>query len=75
MTCFQYQNSSRTGNIKLERPLAQEGVGTYLSYLDTPVKQQLWTNVILVFMDVIQQAAVGHKLCHQLNGGAQTHPQ
>lgn len=44
---------------------------TYLRNLDTPVEQQLRANVVLVLVHVVQEAAVGHELGDQLDGGAQ----
>lgn len=48
---------------------------TYLCYLDTPVQQELGANIVLVFMDIIQEAAMRHQLSDQLNGGAQADTQ
>ena len=50
-------------------------VSSYLGDLDTPVEQQLRADVVLVFVDVVEEAAVGHELGDQLCGGAQAHPQ
>lgn len=50
-------------------------VVTHLGDLDTPVEQQLRANVVLVLMHVVQQAAMGHELGHQLDGGAQADAQ
>ena len=72
---FSISKCSRSGSKKLGKSLPQEVTGTYLSYLDAPVKQQLRSDVVLVFMDVIQQAAVRHELRDQLDGWAQTHTQ
>lgn len=43
----------------------------YLCNLDTPVEQQLRSNVVLVLMHIVEEAAVGHELGDQLDGGAQ----
>jgi len=45
----------------------------YLSDLDTPVEQQLRSDVVLVLVHVVEEAAVGHELRDQLDGGAQAH--
>lgn len=47
----------------------------YLGNLDTPVKQQLGANVVLVLVDVVEEAPVRHQLCHQLDGGTQADTQ
>lgn len=48
---------------------------THLGDLDTPVEQQLRADVVLVLVHVVQQAAMGHELGHQLDGGAQADAQ
>lgn len=48
---------------------------TDLSNLDTPIKEQLGTDAILVLPDVFKQAAVRHQLGDQLHGGGQADPQ
>lgn len=48
---------------------------SYLGDLNTPVEQQLGANVVFVFMNIVQQTAMGHELSDQLYGGAQTHSQ
>lgn len=48
---------------------------SYLGDLDTPVEHQLRADVVLVFVDVVEEAAVGHELGDQLDGGAQADPQ
>ncbi len=50
-------------------------VVTYLGNLDTPVEQQLRSNVVLVLVHVVEEAAVGHELGDQLDGGAQADAQ
>lgn len=47
----------------------------YLGDLDTPVEQQLGANVVLVLVDVVEQAPVRHQLCDQLDGGTQADAQ
>ena len=47
----------------------------YLGYLHTPVEQVLRADVVLVLLDVVQQAAVGHELSDQLHRGGQADPQ
>lgn len=47
----------------------------YLGDLDTPVEQQLRSDVVLVLVHVVEQAAVGHELGDQLDGGAQADAQ
>lgn len=47
----------------------------YLGNLDTPVEQQLGPNVVLVLMDIVEQAPMRHQLCYQLDGGTQAHAQ
>lgn len=48
---------------------------TYLGDLDTPVEQQLRSDVVLVLVHVVEEAAVGHELGDQLDGGAQADAQ
>lgn len=50
-------------------------VVTYLSDLDTPVEQQLRSNVVFVLVHIVEQAAMGHELGDQLDGGAQADTQ
>lgn len=50
-------------------------VVTHLGDLDTPVEQQLWADVVLVLVHVVEQAAVGHELGDQLDGGTQADSQ
>lgn len=47
----------------------------YLGDLDTPVEQQLGANVVLVLVDVVEQAPVRHELCDQLDGGTEADAQ
>lgn len=39
----------------------------YLCNLHTPVEEVLGADVVLVLSDVIQEAAVRHQLCDELN--------
>lgn len=39
----------------------------YLCNLHTPVEEVLRADVVLVLSDVIQEAAIRHQLCDQLN--------
>lgn len=56
--------------------LSQDGGrGPYLSDLNTPVEQGLRADVVLVRPDVVEQAAVGHELGHQLHVGGQADAQ
>lgn len=48
---------------------------SYLRNLDTPVEQQLGPNVVLVLVDVVEQAPVRHQLRDQLDGGTQADTQ
>lgn len=50
-------------------------VVTYLGDLDTPVEQQLRSDVVLVLVHVVEEASVGHELGDQLDGGAQADAQ
>lgn len=50
-------------------------VVTHLGDLDTPVEQQLRSDVVLVLVHVVKQAAMGHELGYQLDGGAQADSQ
>ena len=43
--------------------------------MDTPVEQQLRSDVVLVLVYVVEEAAVGHELGDQLDGGAQADAQ
>lgn len=43
------------------------GRSAYLSDLHTPVEQVLGADVVLVRLDVVEQAAIGHELGHQLH--------
>lgn len=47
----------------------------YLGNLDTPVEQQLGANVVLVLVDVVEEAPVRHQLRDQLDGGTQADTQ
>ncbi len=47
----------------------------YLGDLDTPVEQQLRSDVVLVLMDIVEQAPVRHQLCDQLDGGTKADTQ
>lgn len=47
----------------------------YLGNLDTPVEEDLRTNAVYVFPDIVQQAAVRHQLSDQLHGRGQTNPE
>ena len=48
---------------------------TDLSNLDTPVEEQLGTDVVLVLPDIFKEAAIRHQLGDQLHGGSQADPQ
>lgn len=47
----------------------------YLGNLDTPIQQQLGSNVVLVLMDIVEEAPMRHQLCDQLDGGTQADAQ
>lgn len=66
--------AARTG-VAGRHPLVTPIAVTHLGDLDTPVEQQLRPDVVLVLVHVVEQAAVGHELGDQLDGGAQAHAQ
>lgn len=47
----------------------------YLGNLDTPIEQQLGSDVVLVLVDIVEQAPMRHQLCDQLDGGTQADAQ
>lgn len=57
------------------QPVIRDPTVTYLGDLDTPVEQQLRADVVLVLVHVVEEAAVGHELRDQLDGGAQADAQ
>lgn len=56
-------------------PQSCPGALSYLGDLHTPVEQVLGADVVLVLPHVVQQAAVGHQLRHQLHRGGQADAQ
>lgn len=56
-------------------PQSCPGALSYLGDLHTPVEQVLGADVVLVLPHVVQQAPVGHQLCHQLHRGGQADAQ
>lgn len=53
----------------------QNALVTYFCDLDTPIEQVLGTDIVLMLTDVVQEAAIGHELCDELNGGGQADAQ
>lgn len=78
MTTFTPVNThSNTQTLQRHRmpPSFDPTAVTYLGNLDTPVEQQLRSDVVLVLVHVVEEAAVGHELGDQLDGGAQADAQ
>lgn len=69
-TCQQYSNA-QTPQHKQTPSSFDLIIVIYLCNLDTPVEQQLRSNVVLVLVHIVEEAAVGHELGDQLDGGAQ----
>lgn len=56
-------------------PSGQSPSSAHLCDLHTPVEQVLGADVVLVLSDIVQEAAIGHQLCDELDGGGQADAQ
>lgn len=77
---LQITHSLRVAHVQLSlvsptTPQSCPGPLSYLGNLHTPVEQVLGADVVLVLPHVVQEAAIGHQLRHQLHRGGQADAQ
>lgn len=72
------ESNSKAETSQVERratKLFTKYIWSYLGNLNTPIKQQLGPDVVLVLVDIVEQAPMRHQLGDQLDGGTQADAQ